>query len=99
MNLTPYLLAGFIELPKISVIIGNVAIECVKNQSIHRDSKTFGGFEPLDEITISFKTSDISNPRALKGSTLTVESVNYRVDEVTLGSTLTRLSLVSIDKR
>lgn len=98
MNISSYLLAGFAILPKTDMTIGATTVECVFNQSTHRDDKAFGGFEPSDEATVSVKTSLLTNPKTLKGTTVTIESAVWRIISVTYGQSITHLGLISADK-
>jgi len=98
MDISSYLLAGFNELPKTSVTIGVSAVECVFNTSTHNDNKVLGGFEPDQEATLAIETSLLTNPKSLKGTTMTLDGESWRVVSVRYGQTITHLSLISTDK-
>lgn len=98
IDLTPYLLTGFNQLPKTSVTIGGSTIDCVFNTSTHNDQKVYGGFEPDMEATIAIQTSLLTNPKSLKGTTVTIEGESWRVLTVRYGVAITHLTLISTEK-
>lgn len=98
MDLSFFLLQGFDILPKTVVTINGSSVECVFNQSTHRDNKTDGGYEPDNETTIAVVTSNLTNPRALKGKIVVMDSLQWRVLRVRYGAAITHLDLVSVDK-
>jgi hypothetical protein len=98
MDLSPFILAGFALLPKVDATIGASTVEAVFNQSTHRDNKTFGGFEPDNEASLSIQTSLLTNPKSLKGGTITIDGEPWRVTVVRYGAAICHFTLVSPDK-
>jgi hypothetical protein len=95
MNIDSYILAGYALLPKTIAIVDGVSVECVFNQSMHRDDNVLGGFEPDNEAVISIKTSLLTNPKALKGKLVVVTDTTYRVLTVRYGQIVTHLTIIS----
>lgn len=97
MDITNFILQGFQNLPLITVSINNVNLECIFNQSNHLDDKTFGGYSPSVDFTVMFRTSDLQNPKSLKGKILTKGTETYRIISVRYGEILTSLNCISED--
>lgn len=98
MDLSPYINSGFSILANASVIIGGNTLSCIFDTSTHNANKSLGGFAPDNEATVSIKTSDLTNPKSLKGSTLILNGSAWRIESVRYGVTVTTLMLVAEDK-
>jgi hypothetical protein len=95
MDLTPYLLLAFDVYPKVSVIISGVTVEAIFKTSSHKDTKTWGGLtDTLTDTSIMVKTSDLTNPKELKGNVINLNGTSYRVASVTYGEGVCTLFLV-----
>lgn len=99
MDLSFFLLQGFDVLPKTLVTVNGSSVECVFNQSTHTHNKVDGGYELDDTATIAIATKNLSNPRALKGKIVVIDSLQWRVIAVSYGAVITHLSLIAADKR
>ncbi len=95
MNIDSYILTGFAILPKTSVVVDGVAMECVFNQSNHADDNVFGGFESDVQITLAIETSLLTNPRQLKGKLVVINDETYRVSDIKFGAIITHLTCLS----
>lgn len=95
------LLLGWDYLDKTTAVIyGNTKpIDVIFNQSTHRDNKVYGGYSPDNDAIIYAKTSDLVNPKALKGKAVTIDSNSYRVVSVNYGKYITHIVVNSPDKK
>lgn len=99
MDLSSYILEGFSLLPKKTVTINGIAnIPALFNQTVHRDNKTLGGYEPDNDGIIMVETSYLTSPKLLKGKIVIMDSENWRIVSVRYGDTVTSLTLQSPDK-
>lgn len=89
---------GFNILPKTDTIILGSTIPCVFNTSDHNDNNVLGGMEPDNIATLAIKTSLLTNPKSLKGKTVTIEGDTWRVLTVTYGQTITHLKVIAEHK-
>lgn len=95
VDLSQYLLAGFSVLPKTTVTVDSVEVECVFNQSDHNDNNVLGGYEPENQATIAIKTSLLTSPRTLKGKIVIIDDSNWRVLNVKYGASVTHLTVIA----
>ena len=98
MDLSNNILLGFDVLVNATATVGSTSVPCIYNQSVTRDNKVIGGYEPDDEVTVLVKTSGFENPKSCKGLHMTVDGNEYRIVQVAFGQYVTRFSCQSLNK-
>lgn len=97
MDLTQYILQGLSILPKKTAVINSQTVQVLFNQSSHRDNKVLGGYEPDNSVTIYVETSLITNPKSLKGVSITIDDEPFRIVLVRYGQYVTHFECISVD--
>ena len=98
IDLGAHLLQGFNITPKTEATINGVVVKAVFNQSNHLDDKALGGYIPQDEAVLSVATSNLTNPKSLKGKLCSVSGQSWRIMSVRYGEYITHLTIVSVEK-
>ena len=93
-----YIDQGFEILVNAQAIILGETIDGIFNTSKHRDNKILGGYEPDDDFVFMARTSDLTNPKSLKGVIIQINSQNYRIVSIEYGEMSTKLYSQSQNK-
>lgn len=98
MDLEQYTLAGFDILANATAVINTKSILGIFNTVNWNDSKELGGYVADAEFSFMCKTNDLTNPKALKGKVIAINSTSYRIVTVVYGQYVTKIMAQGISK-